>query len=97
TVVILSAKDGQSMRAFPDIPGETPVLWSADGESLVYVVTVDGVSNIWRQPVRGGSPRQLTHFTEGRIFETAPSPDGNYLGYVRGIDSSNLVLIQAAR
>jgi eukaryotic-like serine/threonine-protein kinase len=97
TVVILRAQDGEPVRTLPEVPGETPVLWSRDGESLFYVATVDGVSNIWSQPVHGGAPHQLTHFTDGTIFELSPSPDGNYLGYVRGNDMSNLVLMQAAR
>lgn len=97
TAVILRAKDGQPISAFPGIPGDTAMHWSADGKSLFYVATLDGVSNIWNQPVHGGAPRQVTHFTEGTIFDIAPSPDGNYLGYVRGKTTSNLVLIQAAR
>jgi serine/threonine protein kinase/dipeptidyl aminopeptidase/acylaminoacyl peptidase len=120
TAVILRASDGRPIRPLPGIPGDTPVHWSTDGKSLFYVVTVDGVSNIWNQPAHGGAPRQLTHsvdgvsniwnqpahggaprqlthFMEETIFSIAASPDGNYLGYVRGKTTSNLVLIQAAR
>jgi serine/threonine protein kinase len=96
-VMMLRTRDGELMRNFPGIPGDTPVLWSKDGKSLFYVDTRDRVSNIWSQPVHGGAPHQLTHFTEGTIFEIAPSLDGNYLGYVRGNDTSNLVLVQGAR
>lgn len=97
TAVILRASDGKLMRAFPDIPGEAPLHWSADGKSILYVATNEGVSNVWTQPVNGGPPRQLTHFMEETIFAMAPSPDGKYLGCIRGKTSSNLVLARAAK
>ena len=42
--------------------------WSPDSRSILYVNTENSVSNIWRQPVNGGPPKQLTNFTSDRIF-----------------------------
>ncbi|HEU4713852.1 MAG TPA: protein kinase [Pyrinomonadaceae bacterium] len=41
--------------------------WNQDGSGLGYVSTVDGAANIWRQPLKGGEPEQLTRFKEGEI------------------------------
>ncbi|MCM3872506.1 MAG: DPP IV N-terminal domain-containing protein, partial [Pyrinomonadaceae bacterium] len=44
------------------------IRWTSDGRGLTYINTQGGVSNIWRQPLNGGEPVQLTNFTTGRIF-----------------------------
>ena len=68
--------------------------WTPDGRALNYVVTRDGTSNIWRQPVGGGSPVQTTNFTTNRIFNFAFSPDGSQLALSRGTFNSDVVLIE---
>jgi YD repeat-containing protein len=86
---------GELVRLFANIPAETPVRWSADGKALLYVATKDGVSNVWLQPVDGGVPRQLTHFSEEQIFAFALSPDGKVLACIRGTRTSDIVLMAA--
>jgi hypothetical protein len=54
--------------------------------------TVKGVSNIWPQPLAGGPPQQVTHFTSGQVFNFAWSPEGR-LVLARGSQSSDVVLI----
>jgi TolB protein len=99
TVAIVRAKTGELVRTFPNLPtGDGPPnLWSPNGRNLLYLVTHSGVSNIWSQPVSGGSPRQLTHFTEQEIFSFALSPDGRSLASVRGRTTSDVVLVEARR
>jgi serine/threonine protein kinase len=97
STVILRSDTGELVRTFPEVPGEARARWSADGKSLVYVVTTKGVSNIWAQPASGGSPTQLTHFTQERIFAASPSPDGRSLAFIRGKKTSNLVLLETAK
>jgi Tol biopolymer transport system component len=55
-----------------------PVRWAPDGGALTYVVTKEGVSNIWGQPLKGGPPQQLTHFKEEQIFYFDWSPQGDW-------------------
>ena len=38
-----------------------------------------------RQPIQGGDPVALTHFTEGRTLKAAASPDGQWIAVVRRI------------
>jgi Tol biopolymer transport system component len=57
--------------------------WLHDSSALAYVHTIDGVSNIWKQPVAGGDPIQLTHFTEGRMSRFECSADGSVIVLTR--------------
>jgi Tol biopolymer transport system component len=99
SVGIVRAKTGELVRTFPNLPtGTGPSnLWSRDGRALLYVATQSGVSNIWAQPISGGNPRQLTHFTEQEIFSFALSPDGRSLASIRGRTTSDVVLIEAKK
>ena len=71
--------------------------WSPDSHALTYIVTRDGVSNIWSQSIVGGQPRQLTRFTTNRIFRYAWSRDGKHLACERGEDINDIVLIGAGK
>ncbi len=73
----------------------TPVflLWTPDGHSVSFPNSVNGVDNIWEQPVTGGPPKQVTHFTSDRIFAFDWSRDGR-LALSRGSDTTDAVLIK---
>jgi len=71
--------------------------WTPDGRSLVYVETRGGVSNVWRLPLDGGKPVQLTDFDSDQIFNLALSPDGRRLALARGTLTSDVVLIKDLR
>ncbi|MGH9510405.1 MAG: TolB family protein, partial [Terriglobales bacterium] len=68
-----------------------------DGRGLDYAEVRNGVSNVWRQPLSGGKPRQVTQFGEDRIFNGAWSPDGKQLAVARGRWRSDVVLISNFR
>jgi serine/threonine protein kinase len=100
TVTVLDSETLKPLRSFPKIPtsdNDLPVRWSADGKNLLYVVTDGGISNIWSQSLNDSSRLQLTHFSSERIFAFAPSPDGRSLGYLHGLETSDVVLVQAAK
>jgi hypothetical protein len=52
--------------------------------------------NLWRQPLSGGRPQQLTHFKE-LIFAYDWSADGKQLAITRGSKPSDVVLISNFR
>ena len=54
--------------------------WTPDGRSLAYIDRSDLHMNVYRLPLSGGGPIQVTHATEGRIESYAWSPDGRRLG-----------------
>jgi Tol biopolymer transport system component len=76
-------------QAFSFVPGQ----WTPDGRGLAYRHP-DDPANIWIQPVDGGSPRPLTHFTDRRITSFGWSPDGRRLAASRATILSDLVLIK---
>ena len=73
-----------------------PLVWTPDNRSISFIETVDGVSNIWRQPVDGGPAVPVTHFTSGRIFNFRWSNDG-WLALARGTETADAVLIRDSR
>jgi serine/threonine protein kinase len=91
-VVILSLENGQVEEVFPDIPIGSPTRWTPDGKSLTFIRTENGISNIWKQPVKGGSPQSITKFKDGLIFSFAWSPDGTKLAILRGSYGRDVVL-----
>ena len=80
--------DAPSIATFGTLPA-----WAPDESGLDYIVTRSGVSNIWRQPLTGGPPVQITHFSTGRIFSFAWSPDGRWLSLASGVNRSDVVLM----
>jgi len=73
------------------------VRWTPDAQSLTYVVTKAGVSNIWRQPLAGGEPKQITNFETDKIFYFDLSRDGQELVCSRGRWAHDVVLIKGVR
>ncbi|MCI0662673.1 MAG: winged helix-turn-helix domain-containing protein [Acidobacteria bacterium] len=90
---IFPFEGGEPIKVFDQMPAPAWGLlrWTPDGRALTYIVTKDGVSNIWLQPVDGGRPKQLTHFNEDQIFRLAWSHDGKNLAYDRGVTIKNII------
>jgi hypothetical protein len=59
---------------------------------MIYSDSRERVENIWSQPLVGGEPRQLTRFTEDRIFRFGVSADGHF-AVGRGADTSDAVML----
>jgi Tol biopolymer transport system component len=92
------ALDGTGgFRIFEASPsGEKPIAWSPDGKALDYIVNASGVGNLWRQPVGGGPPAQLTRFESEELYTFSWSRDGR-LACVRGATTHGVVLIENFR
>src|SRR5207253_62115 len=71
-----------------------PLRWLPDGTALSYIANVNGISNIWSQPLTDATPQMLTQFNEGQIFSFAWSPNGTQLACVRGFLIRDLILRQ---
>ena len=68
--------------------------WSPDSKSLTVSSNRGGVPNLWRFPLDGSAPQQITDFKSGRISNFAWSADGKNLFLVRGITNNDLILIR---
>ncbi len=86
--------DGQPIKLFKIPPSVERFVWSADGSAVMYVDTRTGISNIWGQPIAGGTPQKLTNFKSGVIFIFASSRDGRKIACARGSLTSDVVLIR---
>jgi len=96
-LAILSASERRVIKIF-DVPGGTArVRWSPAGTSLQYLVTQDGVTNIWEQPLAGGMAKQLTRFSSGEIFDFTWSFDHKSLFFTRGDVTSDVVMFNNVR
>ena len=71
--------------------------WAPSGDAIDYVLTRNGVSNIWRQNLAGGAPKQITNFESGQTFDFDWSRDGRQLALTRGSESSDVVMIRNFR
>jgi WD40 repeat protein len=96
-LAVIPLSGGAPLHTF-SVPSDVSDLrWSPDGLSLQYLLTRNGTTNIWKQPMAGGEPRQFTQFTSGRIFDFDWSADGKQLLLARGETSSDVVLISNFR
>jgi serine/threonine protein kinase/Tol biopolymer transport system component len=103
--LIVFPSEGGEIRATYDLPpgagpageGSPQLNWTADDRGLAYVVTQNGVSNIWMQSVNLSSPetrsapRQLTHFNSDLIFGFTWSRDLKQLALARGRYATDVV------
>jgi len=77
-----------------DLPaGWKEIRWAPDGQALDYLLTRGGASNIWRQALAGGPPKQITNFKSDLIFDFEWSRDGKQLALARGATSRDVILI----
>jgi Tol biopolymer transport system component/C-terminal processing protease CtpA/Prc len=58
-------------------------MWSGDATTLYYVSDQGGPQNLWAKPVRGGAPRRLTSFTDGRVLFPSIDPQGREIVFER--------------
>ena len=71
--------------------------WSPDGQNIVYINTVNNVSNLWSQAIDNGTARQITDFKSERILTFAFSPDGRHVAVARTRSANNAVLLASGK
>jgi Tol biopolymer transport system component len=91
SLFVCTLPECNSPRRFGAASFDTAVSWPPDGRGVAYAI--DG--NIWVQPLSGGAPRQLTHFTDGRpIRSLAWSRNGQRLAITRSTATNDIVLFE---
>jgi serine/threonine protein kinase/Tol biopolymer transport system component len=97
SLAVVPFEGGQPTKVFPlPVNNAGPFLWTPDGRAISYINSVNGVGNVWEQPVAGGPPKPVTHFTSDKIFYFDWSRDGR-LALSRGTDLTDAVLIKNFR
>ncbi|HSK71309.1 MAG TPA: hypothetical protein VK892_06410, partial [Pyrinomonadaceae bacterium] len=101
-IALVSSDGGERIKTFDakleifPTSDNQKLQWAPDGQGIYFIAFNNGVSNIWRQPIDGSPPVQVTDFKDGRIFNFAFSPDGSQLALSRGTFNSDVVLIENA-
>jgi Tol biopolymer transport system component len=87
---------GESLRKhpFPATVSSRVFRWSPDGQSLAYIATQNGASNVWLQPLDGKSPKQMTNFKSGELMSFAWSRDGQSCAYMHHTATHDVVLLK---
>ena len=97
---VISATGGPLEKSF-ELTGSAwrfpKVVWAPNGKALQYLELRSGAMNVWQQPVDGGKPKQVTHFSDGIIIDFAWSRDGKTLALARGFVSSDAVLFTSGK
>ena len=81
---MIPSAGGEPVAKFVLPPGATNSSWSPDSKSSTYIDRNKGW-NVMRQPIAGGEPTELTHFTEGVTTGFSWPRDGAYVVAVRQI------------
>lgn len=93
-IAVLAADGGPPLMVFAlPYPYYQVIRWSPDGDALNYLDRCSGVFNIWRQPLDGSAPTQLTNFTEDAIFYYDWDDEGQLIAS-RGAKIRDIVLIR---
>ena len=93
---VVSSEGGPLLKQFDFPPTLTRrfVRWSPDRQSIAYANSPGGLSDIWLQPLDGSPPKQLTDFKAEHILAFDWSRDGRSLAFVRGVETSDVILIE---
>ncbi|HEX4949744.1 MAG TPA: protein kinase [Blastocatellia bacterium] len=70
-----------------------PIKWMGDS-GFAYIVTREGISNLWSQSLKGGPARPLTAFQEHEIYAFDFAPDGKEVVCARGEEHRHVVLFR---
>lgn len=93
-IAIFSADGGAPLKVFAlPYPYHQVIRWSPDGEALNFLDRNHGVFNVWRQPLDGSPPSQITNFTEDAIFYYDWDNEGQLIAS-RGAKIRDIVLIR---
>ena len=97
-VGITSFEGVEPVTVFERLENVTRYQWAPDSSALTYFSSRGGASNIWSQPIAGGSPKRLTDFEPGlKISSFAWSRDGKQLAVSRSEATTDVVLIKNFR
>ena len=94
---VVSSEGSRPLKRFdfpPTVePSQRLVRWSPNGKTIAFANSPGGLADIWLQPLDGSPAWQLTDFKAEQIIAFDWSRDGSSLAIVRGVETSDVVLI----
>ena len=87
------------MQSFklPDTVLQRIARWTPDGQGVVYISAVGSIANLWRQPLDGSPPTQLTYFDKETIDIFDWDSEGRRIVLTRHTQQSDVVLLRDFR
>jgi dipeptidyl aminopeptidase/acylaminoacyl peptidase len=64
--------------------------FTPDSSAVLFSTDISGQFNLWRLPVEGGWPRQLTTYEDRAVRSMAPSPDGAGVVFAADTDGNEI-------
>ena len=96
-IFVMSANGRGARRlTFDDAWIPTPPAWTRDGKSIVFSSARSGLPTLWRIPVSGGLPVQVTQVGV-TAFRPTVAPTGHRLAFEQKMGSSSLWSLDLAR
>ena len=95
-VTIMPFAGGPAIKTF-DIPRAITLRWTPDSREILVSRREGGVENIWRQPLSGEKPTQVTRFSSDQIWDFDLSRDGSQIVLTHGRIDSDVMLIRDVR
>lgn len=96
-IIVASASSGAPLYTFDAPYGLQQARFAPQDKAVAFLLTRNGATNIWEQPLVGGPPVQLTHFPTGDMFAFAWSRDGTQLAFSRGSRKTNVIMMSNFR
>lgn len=99
TLDVMSLDNGKvlkTLRLAEDKSMPDCIAWAADNQSLLYI-TLTSSHSLWRQSLDNDRPHFIADLGNEEINDFAISPDGNYVGLIRGKWILGAVLIEGLR
>jgi serine/threonine protein kinase/Tol biopolymer transport system component len=96
-VAIMPITGGAPIRQFELPHRRRSFHWASDSQALLFVKGDGAVSNVWSQPISGGTPKQITRFNDNELVGFDLSRDGKQLVLTRARTESDVVLIRDIR
>jgi eukaryotic-like serine/threonine-protein kinase len=96
-IAIVASEGGRPRKIFPIPPSvliSGGIRWSLDNRQVFYIDRRNDGDNVWAQPVNGGAPHQVTHLQGVELFSFDWSRDGKQLVFSRGVQASDVMLVE---
>ena len=94
-IIVLPIAGGKPLKTL-NLPNARAQMlrWTADSRSLIFVDKQNGAQNLWRQPLDGKPPTQITNFTEDQILHYDTLADDSQLILSRGGRRRDIAVIK---
>jgi len=76
---------------------EATLAFAADGRSVLFSSNISGQFNLWKVPVEGGWPRQLTPFTDSTVRAVSLRPQDGTIIFTADTDGDEFTQLWAIR